>query len=214
MIAVEDVDGNLLKTLQALSPLANQRVLDLGSGTGRLPLLLHDKVQSITALELQMAMLAEQAVQRARVGGRWPLLCADIRALPLPAACADLVLAGWAIGHMRAWFEADWKTHIGRAVSEMQRVAAPGGQVIIMETYSTGSLIAQPPTPGLAEYYAWLEQDFGFTRQVIQTDYQYASVEEAAQCTGFFFGPELVAAIRANGWARLPEWTGVWSKTV
>jgi hypothetical protein len=30
--------------------------------------------------------------------------------------------------------------------------------------------------------------------------------------TEFFFGADLAAAIQANGWSRLPEWTGVWSK--
>jgi hypothetical protein len=39
-------------------------------------------------------------------------------------------------------------------------------------------------------------------------------VDEAVERTEFFFGPELAATIRANGWARLPEWTGVWSKKI
>jgi len=30
--------------------------------------------------------------------------------------------------------------------------------------------------------------------------------------TEFFFGSEMVELIRKNGWARLPEWTGVWCK--
>ena len=38
------------------------------------------------------------------------------------------------------------------------------------------------------------------------------TTEEAVARTEFFFGPELAARIRANGWARLPEWTGVWSR--
>ena len=79
-----------------------------------------------------------------------------------------------------------------------------------METMTTGSLTPAPPTPALAEYYAWLENEWGFQRQVIATDYQFASVEQAVEYTAFFFGEELARQIRANGWARLPEWTGVW----
>ena len=60
--------------------------------------------------------------------------------------------------------------------------------------------------------YTWLEKKWGFTRQEISTDYQFASVEQAVAHTEFFFGRKLAAAIREQGWSRLPEWTGVWSK--
>jgi len=93
-------------------------------------------------------------------------------------------------------------------------VVAPGGALIILETLSTGSLTPAPPSPGLAEYYDWLEQAWGFSRETIATDYRFASVDEAIARTEFFFGADLAAKIRAQGWARLPEWTGVWGKSI
>ncbi len=135
-----------------------------------------------------------------------------MRALPFPNACADLVTAGWAIGHLRGWYAEDWQSQIGRVLREMQRVVAPGGLLLILETLTTGALVPAPPTPGLAEYYAWLEDTWGFSRQTIRTDYQFASVAEAVARTEFFFGAALAERIKANGWARLPEWTGLWSK--
>ena len=39
MIAAEDVDGNLLPAIERVAPIAEKRILDLGSGTGRLPLM-------------------------------------------------------------------------------------------------------------------------------------------------------------------------------
>jgi hypothetical protein len=99
-------------------------------------------------------------------------------------------------------------------LEEMHRLAAPGGALIIMETLGTGSLTPAPPTEALGHYYAWLENDWGFSRQEIRTDYQFASVEEAVAKTKFFFGPELAQRIRQNGWSRLPEWTGVWGKQI
>lgn len=137
-----------------------------------------------------------------------------MRALPFPCAWADVVTAGWAIGHLRGWYAEDWRAHIGQILSEMQRVVAPGGMLVIMETLTTGSLTPAPPTEGLAEYYAWLEGEWGFRRRAIRTDYQFASVEEAVATTEFFFGVDLSAKIREQGWARLPEWTGLWSKQV
>ncbi len=144
--------------------------------------------------------------------GQWHLAQGDNRALPVPTGWAEVVTAGWAIGHLRAWYSEEWQLQIGRILREMHRVVAPGGALIIIETLTTGSLTPAPPTPGLAEYYAWLEDTWGFRREVIRTDYQFESVGAAAAQAEFFFGPELAEKIRAHGWARLPEWTGVWHR--
>jgi hypothetical protein len=37
-----------------------------------------------------------------------------------------------------------------------------------------------------------------------------ASVEASAETCGFFFGQPYAELIRANRWARVPEWTGMW----
>jgi len=213
MIDTEDVDGNLLPALQAAAPMGGRRVLDLGSGTGRVTLLLHEMASDLVALDLNLPMLVEQMVQRQQVGGDWPLINGDMRWLPFEDACFDVVIAGWAIGHLRSWFEADWKDQMGLIFSEMDRMVVPGGTVIVLETMTTGSTIPAPPTEGLAEYYDWMEDQWGFARHVIQTDYQFEDIEQAVAYTEFFFGKELAEAIRDNQWARLPEWTGMWHKT-
>jgi len=212
MIAAEDVDGQLLEALQAVTPLRGKRVLDLGTGTGRLPLLLGEVAASVVGVDYYAAMLRENARQRAQAAGRWSLVQADMRRLPFADECADVVTAAWAIGHLRGWHPEDWQVQIGAVLEEMHRAAKAGGALIIIETLTTGSLTPAPPTVKLAEYYAWLEEEWGFTRQAIPTDFGFASVEAAVEATEFFFGTELAQAIRANAWARLPEWTGVWSK--
>jgi hypothetical protein len=65
----------------------------------------------------------------------------------------------------------------------------------------------------LKEYYPWLD-DAGFQKKWIRTDYQFESVDEAAELAGFFFGEEMADGIRKQGSAILPECTGVWWKTV
>ena len=214
MIAVEDVDKNLLPALYSVTPMEGRRVLDLGSGTGRLPLLLNGKVGKVVATDSSFPMLLEQAVQRDRAGGIWPLINGDMRWLPFQDGCFDVVIAGWAIGHLRSWFEFDWKKQMSLIFAEMQRITAPCGSLIVLETMTTGGTQPTPPTKGLAEYYHWMEMVWGFNRQVIQTDYQFEDVEQAVTYTEFFFGSELAQSIRAHKWVRLPEWTGVWAKTV
>jgi ubiquinone/menaquinone biosynthesis C-methylase UbiE len=214
MIVPEDTEANLVPALERVIPLAGKRVLDLGTGTGRFPLLLHGRVGLIVGFDLHADMLREHQRQRAAAAGGWGLLQADMRVLPVPAAAWDVVLAGWAIGHLRGWYANEWQQHISQIVREMHRVAAPGGALIILETLTTGSHTPAPPSAELAQYYDWLETAWGFARQEISTDYGFAGVDEAANHTEFFFGGELVSAIRQNGWSRLPEWTGLWSKRV
>lgn len=214
LITPEDHEGNLLPALQRVTPLAGKRILDLGSGTGRLPLLLSKQAAQVIGLDLHGAMLQENRRQRDRVGGKWNLAQGDMRGLPFPTESADVVTAGWSIGHLRGWYPEDWQVQIGRVLQEMHRVVVSGGALIIIETLTTGSLTPAPPNERLAEYYAWLESGWDFVRQTIRTDYQFASVEEAVSQTEFFFGVDLAAAIRRQGWAQLPEWTGVWGKRV
>lgn len=212
LIAPEDADGNLLPALERVTPLAGKRLLDLGAGTGRLALLAAKGAARFVGLDLHGGMLRENRVQRRGVGGGWDLVQGDMRALPLPSGWAEVVTAGWALGHFTGWYGDDWPAQVGRVLAEMQRLAAPGGALIILETLSTGSLSPAPPTERLGQYYAWLEQRWGFSRQVIRTDYQFASVAEAVERTEFFFGAQLAATIRERGWSRVPEWTGVWGK--
>jgi len=212
MIACEDIDGNLLPALDSAANLRGKRVLDLGSGSGRIPLLLHGRIGYLVGVDLHRAMLVESQKQRQKIGGCWDLIQGNMRYLALPSKWADVVTAGWAIGHLRSWFQNDWQSQIGGVIREMLRVVKPGGTILILETLGTGSLEPAPPSVELEEYYAWLEDQWGFTRQVIRTDYLFDSVETAIQRTEFFFGTGLSEAIRKHGWARLPEWTGIWVK--
>lgn len=211
-IAVEDTDGNLLKAIESVAAIDGRRVLDLGTGTGRLPLLLAGRAAKMVGFDLHWDMLRRNRYQRSAAGGRWELAQGDMRCLPFPGGWADVVTAAWAISNLTGAYPDDWQNQIGRVVMEMRRACAPGGVLIIFETLTTGSLAPAPPSQRLADYYAWLEGAWGFARATLSTDYQFESVEQAVEWTEFFFGPELSEKIRANGWARLPEWTGMWVK--
>ena len=137
-----------------------------------------------------------------------------MRQLPISTGWAEVVTAGWALGHFTGWYANEWQPRAERVLQEMHRVVAPGGAIIIMETLTTGSLTPAPPSPALAAYYIWLETEWGFSRQEISTDYQFANLDEAVTGTEFFFGPEMAEKVRQNNWVRLPEWTGVWGKSL
>ena len=214
MISAEDVDGHILPALQSATVLGGQYVLDIGSGTGRIPLLIGGAPSFVVALDISFAMLAENRRQRRLAKGRWDLVQADMVKLPIGSGLFDLVIAGWAIGHQTSWHRDTWRLNVASILEEMERAAKPAGKVIILETLGTGATSPAPPTPELADYYWWLEGSQGFERTEIKTDYLFPSLEEAVAGTNFFFGDPLTEKILENDWQRLPEWTGMWSKTV
>src|SRR5436190_11716113 len=93
MIAAEDADGQLLPAIERVTTLRGKRVLDLGTGTGRLPLLIGDQVAQLIGLDLHRDMLQQHVAQRQRQGGRWGVVQGDMRRLPFRSAWADVVTA-------------------------------------------------------------------------------------------------------------------------
>lgn len=212
MIGFEDFENNLLQTIQSITSLEKKRILDLGSGTGRLPFLFKNEHADIVALDFSFQMLSEQHIQIRAHQGNWELVQGDIRAVPLQAGWADITTAGWAAGHFCAWYPDCWQENIDTFISEMLRTTRPGGVLIIMETMGTGSTVPAPPTGALAEYYQHIETKWNFSREVIRTDYKFHDLEQAKENTAFFFGEKLAEQIEQENWRVLPEWTGVWHR--
>jgi SAM-dependent methyltransferase len=92
---------------------AGLRVLDLGAGTGKLTAVLTELGAQVTAVEPDLAMLA----QLRRLYPGVPALEGSAEVIPLPDASVDAVLCGQAMH----WFDMD------RAVPEIARVLVPGG---------------------------------------------------------------------------------------
>lgn len=218
LVNAEDCEDRLLPALESICPLEGARVVEIGVGTGRLTrLFVRGGAKSVIGVEPSPAMLAvarRHLTACAPPGSpcTWRLETGDSSRLPVPDGDADLTIAGWVFGHMTAWSPGTWREFIADALAEADRVTRRGGHEIILETLGTGAEAAGPPNQDLADYYSELETKFHFRRQEIRTDYQFASPDEAAQTCGFFFGEEMAARIRARGWARVPEWTGLWSR--
>ena len=144
LVSREDREGNLVAALESICPLAGIRVVELGAGTGRITRLLMPHVSEILALDISAHML-EVAREKLSVGGhsrggtrKWHLLKADNRQLPLRQGPADLVVAGWSLGHFVGWYKRTWRQEIELALSEMRRIIMPGGTLVVIETLGTG----------------------------------------------------------------------------
>jgi ubiquinone/menaquinone biosynthesis C-methylase UbiE len=212
MMLFEDVDQNLTPALENITLFQEKQILDLGTGTGRLPLLFPNT--DMTCLDLHWGMLIENKTQRDKLKGQWKLLNGNILHIPFNKNQFDLITCGWALGHFAGWYGELWQEKIGGVLEEMHRVVKPKGTIIIIETLTTGSHTPAPPTEALATYYNWLEEKWGFVRQEVQTDFLFNSLDDAIRLAKFFFGDELADKVKSNNWVRLPEWTGIWSKTL
>ena len=211
LVAREDYQGNILRALNQIRPLAGADVVELGAGTGRLTRLFASLARSIYAFDISPHMLALARVRLIATGQpNWALAAADNRRLPLVAGVADVAIAGWSLGHSVGWYSGTWRDEVALALAEMQRVCRPGGAVILLETQGTGRTTPRPPSPELADFYRCLETEHGFHATWIRTDYRFASVDEAADLTCFFFGNELADEIAGSQITVLPECTGIW----
>lgn len=211
LVQNEDYQGNLLKALQGIHPLAGSRVAEFGAGTGRVTAWLAPQVGRLAAFDRAPAMLsvAQRSLNHAGlVNAHFAL--ADNRHMPLPAGWADLALEGWSFLHLKVWHPDSWLAETGQAIGEMRRVTRPGGSLVLIETLGTGHtqpVVAEAFQP----FFAHLEQDLGFERTWVRTDYRFESQQAAYAALLEAFGDDTLRALShtSQGWV-LPECTGVW----
>jgi ubiquinone/menaquinone biosynthesis C-methylase UbiE len=213
LVSKEDYLGNLLPAIQRICSVAGKEVVEFGAGTGRLTKLLAPQARFIRAFDAYPAMLQTAKTVLDQQGiHNVSLEQAENKNLPVLNGWADLSVAGWTFGHCTSWFSDSWKVEIAAAVGEMLRVTKKeNGTLIILETLGTGHESPIPPNAAQAEYYDFLEKEFGFSRSWIRTDYRFDSLPEAKHLTSSFFGREFEFLL-SSGLPILPECTGIWSR--
>lgn len=216
LIAHEDYQGNILKTLGEITTLENRIVLDLGAGTGRLACLLAPHVSQIRAFDISEEMLRvcreklSRGEMTSRLHSNWQVDLADHRQLPVEDSSADLVVSGWSVSYLAVWNPDSWRIELEKWLGEMKRVLRPNSYIVLFESLGTGN---ESPIKleHLKDYYPWLDEA-GFQNKWIRTDYKFDSLDEAEYLSRFFFGNELGDKVKQNNWVILPECTGVWWK--
>lgn len=121
----------------ALAPRPGQRILDLAAGTGTSSRGLADAGALVIAADLSFNMLAEGRKRQPDL----PFVNADALQLPFPDDTFDAVTISYGLRNVEDTVA---------ALSEMRRVTAPGGRVVIAE-FSTPTW-----TPFAAVYREWI----------------------------------------------------------
>jgi ubiquinone/menaquinone biosynthesis C-methylase UbiE len=213
LIAREDYQGNIMRSLREITSLENRVVYDLGAGTGRLSCLLAPRVSHVRAFDISEEMLRVCREKFTASGlTNWQADVADHRQLPVEDKSADLVVSGWSLSYLAVWNPESWRAELEKWMDEMKRVLKPNGHIILFESLGTGN---ESPIhlEHLKDFYPWLDEA-GFQNKWIRTDYKFDSLEESEYLSRFFFGDELGDKVKENKWVILPECTGVWWKEI
>jgi ubiquinone/menaquinone biosynthesis C-methylase UbiE len=121
---VEEADVEAA-VLEAVGPGPFKRLVDLGSGTGRMLTLLADRVDSAIGLDLSQQMLNIARRNAADAGlDRLELRHGDIFETRLAAGCADLVVVHQVLHYL---------SDPAAALAEAARLVAPGGKLLIVD---------------------------------------------------------------------------------
>jgi ubiquinone/menaquinone biosynthesis C-methylase UbiE len=213
LISREDYQGNISRAIDEIINVDELDVLDLGAGTGRLTLLLAPRAKSIRAFDASPEMLRVCRKHLIASGlSNWQVDVADHRQLPVQDHSADLVVSAWSVSYLSVWNQENGTVELDKWLIEMKRVLRQEGTMILLESLGTGN--EEPVRLEHVELtYQWLDAN-GFQHKWIRTDYQFESVEEAADLAGFFFGEEMMARVLEKQSTILPECTGVWWRNV
>lgn len=127
----QTVGERLLERLDAIK-LKPARILDLGSGTGRLSMLLAGRYREAHILQLDLAFnMLLKSRQRNRNPNRQHLLCADAEHLPLAENSMEFVFSNLIF---------QWVSGLDRAFAEVYRSLHPGG-LLLFSTFGPDSLV-------------------------------------------------------------------------
>jgi ArsR family transcriptional regulator len=101
------------------------RVLDVGTGTGRMLQLLVDRAERAVGLDSSHSMLAVARANLERSGATdWELRQGDVHSPPLDVASFDLVVIHQVLHYL---------DDPARAIAEASRLVAPGGRLLVVD---------------------------------------------------------------------------------
>jgi demethylmenaquinone methyltransferase/2-methoxy-6-polyprenyl-1,4-benzoquinol methylase len=117
------------------------RVIDLACGTGDIAFEAAHVGAAVTGLDVTLRMIelarAKSAALKDESGSPVPVFAvADMMALPLPDACADVVTTGYGLRNV---------PHLDEAVDEICRILRPGGRFASLDFNRPSSRLARWP---------------------------------------------------------------------
>ena len=210
LVHAEDYRGELPRCLHAIADWQGAWVLEGGVGTGRVTQLYIQQAAGAYCYDRSAHMLAAAQKNLAAYADKLTFAQADHLGASHLGRASDIFIQGWSFGHAIIEGGADIAATTRHLLASAACNLKPDGTLILIETLGTAVEEPCPPHPALNEFFAVLEDQYGFTRAELRTDYKFANLEAAVRATGFFFGEEMGARVRKMSSPIVKEWTGVW----
>jgi SAM-dependent methyltransferase len=174
MFAIEraamDRGGRVIEELDARLPSAGL-IADVGAGDGFTAARLQTPQRTLIAVEPDAAMI------RADRPLHW--IGAEATALPFADGSLDAAYATWAY-----FFSRDWDPTPG--IDELHRTVRGGGPLLIVDNLGGDEFCELADGDISADPVFW--EGHGFETSVIETAFEFETLEDARRLLGFFFG--------------------------
>ena len=210
LVAAEDHHRNLPALLHRIADWRGRRVVEAGTGTGRVTELYAEAASQIVCFEREAHMLDAARVKLSAHSHKIEYRLGDNLDLPALPEQADLFIEGWSWGHSIVEGSGAVEAIARRLFANARRNLVGGGTAILIETLGTNQDAPGAPHPRLEEFYDLLQATHRLRQEIVRTDYLFPSAQAAAETLGFFFGEPMRQAVLERGAPAIPEWTGVW----
>ena len=181
MFAIErramDATGRVIERLDQILP--DGVVLDIGAGNGFTAERLTSPTRTIVASEPAAGMVDSSKPL--------PWIRSIAQELPFRDGAFDAVYSTW------AYFFPDFMD-ISQGLAEARRVTVPGGLVVVVDNVGDDEFSAMASRPGHSAISTW--HDLGFDTEIIDTAFEFESLEEAERLLTLYFGDGALPALR------------------
>lgn len=169
---------------EMLGPLEGQRLLDVGCGDGIYSVEAAQRGARVTGLDLSEDMLSEARKRSLREGATIDWRVGDALRLPFADASFDVVIAITLLCLVPT---------PGAAISEMARVLAPSGRLVIGELHRWSAVAAKRRIRGWGGNEFWCEAHFWTAKELVDLMAQ-AGLKPGRKRGAAYFPPSDIAA--------------------
>ena len=212
LVKAEDYQKNVDRYLIENIEWKDKVVYEAGIGTGRLTKIYIQHIKKLYGFDREAHMLEQCKNNLDEYIEKVFINIGNNVCLPVIEKKADIFIEGWSFGHTIVENNNDIQSTTDKIIKNIRRNTTVDSVKIIIETLGTNVNEPKYINNDLKQFYRLIEEEYGFKKTIVKTDYKFDDYREAAQIMGFFFGEEMERGIIQRKSEIVPEYTGIWIK--